>query len=145
MITSAQETLSNEQAITATAVSTNVLDLAAAGTPHDGAGALNRDVGKGHKIPFTVQVTEDFNNLTSLTVTLQKDTVEAFSSAETVIEHTMLLADLVAGARVPGFEFLPEGCDQQYIRLNYTVTGTAPTTGKIFAAVSMGNQSNITG
>ena len=126
--------LSDAQAITATAASTNTIDLG----PKSG---IVRDIGKGKHIPLLVQVVEDFNNLTSLTVALQVDDNSAFSSAATVWSTTVVLADLKKG-KVVIPEFIPRGTNEQFLRLNYTVTGTAPTTGKITAAVTMGNQSN---
>jgi hypothetical protein len=39
-------------------------------------------------------------------------------------------------------EFIPRGTSERYMRLNYTVAGTAPTLGKITAGVVMGSQSN---
>lgn len=141
MLTSANSTFSNNQAITASAASTNVLDLGAAGTPVGAAAALAKDLGKGTKIPFLVQVTADFATLTSLTITLQKDTVENFASPETVVAHTVAVADLVAGYQIP-IDVLPIHLDQRYVRLYYTVTGGDATAGTIFAAITMGNQQN---
>lgn len=119
--------LSDDQAVTATAVSTNVIDLGVAG----------RDVGKGSAVPLRVQVSETFNNLTSLQVSVQTSVDEAFSSPINLTEQTKLLADLTVGD-VFDFKVLPTG-NERYIRLNYTVTGTAPTTGKVTAGVTMGN------
>lgn len=134
MIFDATNLFSDGQAITVTAVSTNVIDLGATDTPKHGERAITRDLGKGNKIDLYVQVTETFNTLTSVKVTLQKDTVENFASPETVIEVTVLLADLVAGYVLP-VPVLPRGTDQRYLRLNYTVTGTAATLGKITAGL----------
>lgn len=125
---------SDAQAITATAASTNVIDLGAADTPVHGAAAIGRDLGKGNKVGLHVQCVEAFDNLTSLKITLQKDTVENFASAETVIEVTVLLADLVAGYVLP-VPALPRGTDQRYLRMYYTVTGTAPSAGAITAGL----------
>ena len=57
-------------AITADAASTNTIDLGATGTPLGGS-AVNRDVGRGGDIPVAVNVTQTFNNLTSLAVQVQ--------------------------------------------------------------------------
>lgn len=133
--------LSDAQAITASAASTQTLDLGATGTAYGHAAALTRDIGKGKQIPLLVQVVEDFDNLTSLAIALQVDDNEAFSSAKTVWSSTVLLADLVAG-KVVVPEYVTRGADERYLRFYYTVTGTAPTAGKITAGVTMGNQSN---
>lgn len=130
MILDTQALFSDAQAITASAASTNVVDLGAA-----------KDLGAGCAIPILIQVVEDFNTLTSLAIALQVDDNAAFSSATTVQTTSVVLADLVAGKRIPPM-WVPEGVDEQYVRLNYTVTGTNPTTGKITAGFSMGNQTN---
>ncbi|MBY3038929.1 Bbp16 family capsid cement protein [Rhizobium laguerreae] len=135
MIFDNQSMLSNAQAITATAASTHTLDLGPIAT------GMVRDVGKGKPIPFRLQVVEAFNNLTSLTIDLQTDDNSGFASAKSVWSQTILLANLTAG-KVVLPEYLPRGTDERYVRLNYTVTGTAPTTGKITAGVTLGNQSN---
>ncbi len=132
---------SNAQAITATAVSTNVVDLLATGTAFGHAAALKRDFGKGYDIPFLVQVVESFNTLTSLTVTLQGSTDEAFTSPQTIwTSGAVPLATLVAGYRLPISE-LPEGTTFRYIRLSYTVAGSNPTLGKITAGIVAARQS----
>lgn len=135
MIFDNQSMLSDAQVIIATAVSTNSLDLGPIR-----AGVV-RDIGKGKQIPLLVQVVETFNTLTSLTVALQVDDNEAFSSPKTVWSSVVLLADLKAG-KVVIPEYIPRGTDERYARLSYTVTGTNPTLGKITAGVTMGNQSN---
>lgn len=127
--------LSNAQAITADAASTNTIDL---GPIKSG---MVRDIGKGKAIPLLIQVVETFNNLTSVAFSLQTDDNEAFSSAKTVWSSTLLLADLVAG-KVVVPEYIPRGTNERYMRLYYDITGTAPTLGKITAGVTMGNQSN---
>lgn len=126
--------LSNAQAITATAASTNVIDLSPRAT------GIVRDIGKGLPIPLLIQVVETFNNLTSLAIALQVDEDSAFGTPKTVWTSTILLADLIAG-KVVVPEYVTRGTDERYMRLNYTVTGSAPTLGKITAGITMGNQS----
>jgi hypothetical protein len=142
MILSAQQLFSDNQAITANADSTNVIDLGVAGTPYGAAAALNYDIGKGTKIPLLAQVTEDFNNLTSLTINLSTGATTALGT--TVLSQTILLADLVAGKQI-AFDYVPNGITERYLGFEYVVTGTAPTTGKITSGISMGNQTNVTG
>ncbi|GAA3113549.1 hypothetical protein GCM10010520_67090 [Rhizobium viscosum] len=131
MIFDRQTLLSDAQAITATGPSTNVINL---GPIKQG---LTRDIGKGEPIPFLMQVVESFNNLTSLAVTIQTDDNEAFPSPKAVITTTLNLADLKAGKIIPP-SHIPRGTDELYLRLLYTVTGAAPTTGKITAGFTAG-------
>lgn len=135
MIFDQQNMLSDAQAITATAASTNVIDLGPI------KAGIVRDIGKGKPIPLLIQVVEAFNTLTSLTIALQVDDADTFGSAKTVWSAVVALADLKAG-KVVVPEYIPRGTDERYMRLNYTVTGTNPTLGKITAGVTMGNQSN---
>ncbi|EMV0165545.1 hypothetical protein NUBL9661_17090 [Klebsiella pneumoniae] len=129
MLLDQQALFSAAQAITATAASTNVIDTGS-----------NKDVGKYGDIPLLIQVVEGFNNLTSLTVTVQTDDNPAFSSAADVLSMTIPLASLVLGYKSPVIT-LPMKMER-YIRLNYTVTGTAPTTGKVTAGITGGVQTN---
>lgn len=115
---------SDDQAITATAASTNVIDL----------GASRGDIGKGIPIPILVQVTTAFATLTSLTVAIQTDSVENFASPKTLTEQTIALASLTAGAKF-GFNILPLGTDERYLRVYYTVTGSNATAGNITAGI----------
>lgn len=141
MILSKESLFSDGQAVTATALSTNVMDLGAAGTPHGASAPLNHDVGKGTPVPLLVQVTEDFNTLTSLTIAIE--TGAAATLGTVVASFSVPLADLKAGYRIP-YEILPKGLGR-YLGLRYTVVGTAPTTGKITAGLTMGVQNNVTG
>ncbi|ENI1198993.1 hypothetical protein AB1K96_005343 [Klebsiella pneumoniae] len=129
MLLDQQALFSAAQAITATAASTNVIDTGS-----------NKDVGKYGDIPLLIQVVEGFNNLTSQTVTVQTDDNSAFSSAADVLSMTIPLASLVLGYKSPVIT-LPMKMER-YIRLNYTVTGTAPTTGKVTAGITGGVQTN---
>lgn len=134
MIFDRQTLMSDRQAITATAQSTDQIDL--------GPIARSRDVGRGQKIPLRIQVVETFNNLTSLAVAVQVADDAAFSVNLTTVQTiTLTLAELTAG-RVILPEELPRGTARRFLRLNYTVTGTAPTTGRITAGVVMGTQDN---
>lgn len=131
---------SDKQAITADVASTNVIDLGAPGTPKHAAGPITQDIGFGRPIPIRIQVTETFNNLTSLTVKIQVDNDENFGSPTDVVQTEILLANLKVGHVVP-VSFMPRGVNERYVRLYYDVTGTAPTTGKIMAGLVFGNES----
>lgn len=135
--------LSDSQAITADAGSTNIIDLAAVGTPWGATNGPRRDIGIGTSIPLSVHVMESFNNLTSLTISVQVDNDVAFGSPKTVATSGAIpLASLVAGYVFPFPAELPEGTDEQYLRLYYDVTGTNPAAGKITAAIVAGRQTN---
>lgn len=136
--------LSDHQAVTATAASTNLIDWLAVGLPYGWVTARTVDRGEGyHDIPLLVEVTEVFATLTSLTISVETDDNAAFSSAATTYTTPAIpVATLVAGYRVPIMARIPAGTREQYMRLKYTVTGSNATTGKIFAAVTGGNQTN---
>ncbi len=134
-----------DQAITADAASTNTIDLGATGTPFGDTRSLKRDIGKGCKIPLSINVTETFNNLTSVEVQLQVDDNSAFGSPKVVARATYLLAELVAGTQLVFPDVIPEGTNEQFMRLYFDVTGTAPTTGKITAGPVFGRHTNFVG
>lgn len=142
MITDATTLFSDSQAITATASSTNVVDLGATGTPAGSSVALSRDIGKSGQIPLLVEVTEAFNNLTSLAIAVQVATDAAFTSPVEVATRTYLLAELTLGKRLSFPAEFPEGTNLRYVRIRYTVTGTAPTTGKIWAGAVASRQTS---
>jgi hypothetical protein len=119
-----QNLFSSDQALTASANSTDIIDLGS-----------SRDVGAGEPDNVLVQVTEAFNNLTSLTVALQTSSTEAFSVPVQLTAATVALASLTAGARF-SIGAIPRGV-LRYLRLAYTVTGSAPSTGKITAGVGV--------
>lgn len=144
MIFSAQQLFSDDQAVTATAISENVIDLGVAGTPYGAQAALDQDVGKGTPIPVLVQVTEDFNNATSVEVEIVSSANADLSAGTTLVSQTILLADLVAGRQMYN-QVVPNGADERYLGLRYTVVGTAPTAGTFTAGITMGNQTNRTG
>ena len=132
MILDNQTLLSNAQAVTADAGSANQIDLSPI------ASGIVRDIGNGNPIPLLVQVVETFNNLTSLTVSLQVDGDSAFGSPKTVKSTAAIpLASLVAGYQF-NLDYVPRDTDERYMRLYYDVTGTAPTAGKITAGVVHG-------
>ena len=87
-------------------------------------------------------VVEDFATLTSLRVSVQVDTVENFASPTTVLETEAVLASELTVGYVFALDSLPLTTDQRYVRLNYSVTGTAATAGRITAGVTAGNQTN---
>lgn len=119
------------QAITATAISTNVIDTRAlSGSP------TLADLGTtGTPVYLVVQVGAAFNTLTSLTITLESDSTANLATSATVhfSSGAILLAALTANTtllRIP----LPVGATyERYLGVRYTVTGTNPTLGTVFA------------
>ena len=141
MILSNQSLFSNDQAVTATAVSTNVIDTGEKGTPTWGSVAFAGDIGKGTPIPLEVAITEDFATLTSLTIAVETGATDALGTV--LLSQTVAVADLKAGKRL-NFKVVPEGVNR-YLGLRYTVTGTNATTGKIKAGISHGGGNNVQG
>lgn len=132
---------SENQAITATAISQNVIQFPANGIiPYDAA-AITRNLGAGTPVPMLLQIVQSFNTLTSLTITLETSAAADLSSS-TVIATTgaIPLAQLVAGAK-PMARFLPDATLLAFVGLRYTVAGTNPTLGQITAALATEVQS----
>jgi len=143
MIMDASLLFSDGQAVTATAASTNVIDLGATGTIFGASSAVVRDIGAGSRVPLVITVTESFNNLTSIIVTIETDDNSSFSSATTVwTSPTYTLAQLATGAKYLLPDVIPVGVNERYVRLKYTLAGTTPTTGKITAGVVLARQTN---
>jgi len=135
MILDQQNLLSDKQAITASAASTNVIDMQVAGKTYLGQ-QLKRNAGK-EPIPFFVSVNQAFNTLTSLTISIQTALTgdEAFASPTTVSSVSIPLASLKVGSKFP-FPILPsEMLNARYLRVLYSVVGTNPTLGQVSAGV----------
>ncbi len=133
MIIDYQNLFSDDQAITTTAVSTNIIDLGA------NASEIQANFEKG-MAKIAAQVTEAFAGGTSVQVTVQTDDNTGFSSAKTLYETAAIVtASLVQGYQFP-LDGIPLGVER-YIRLNYTVVGTY-TAGKIHAGIVVDKQSN---
>lgn len=131
MIFDSTNKLSASQEVTASAASTNVIDL----------GVSDRDIGLGQSIPVYIGVDTDFAGLTSLQVSIQTDDSEDFSDVETVASTgVILLADLVDGYQF-ALQSIPKNVLGQYVRVYYTVVGTG-TAGSITAGINMGHQAN---
>ena len=129
MILDEQGLFSDKQAITETCVSTNVLDMG------------YREISFGTPVELFIQIAETFNNLTSLTIKIQSSKDEEFTDVVVLAEETIVAKDLVKGA-TSAIKFLPKG-NLGYLRLSYTVIGSAPTEGKILAGVVAGVQESF--
>lgn len=133
MIVDKQLEFSNAQTVLASAPSTNSVDLGGRG--HWGRGSTPEAT-----IPVILQVDQAFNNLTSLRVDVRSSPNADMSAAITHGGATVLLADLEVGDRMPAL-YLPSDANR-YVDLYYTITGTAPTTGKITARGGVAHQLN---
>jgi len=128
--------------------STNVVDLGPV------ANGLKRDIGKGTPIPILIQVVENFDKAGNLAVRCEVSKTENFSGTGNVRvawqSNPMLFMAAAPGdpEAKAGHVFVPEavtrGTNERYMRLVYTVSGTANNTvyGSITAGITMGNQSN---
>lgn len=109
---------SDGQNITATVVSENTVDVP-------------EYIGRGRQGFVVLHSKEDFNNLTSLTVELQQYVGSAWVGIRSM---SLTLAQLNSG-QVFAFE-LPRGNTGNELRLSYTVVGTNPTAGSLFAGIT---------
>ena len=120
------------QAITATAISTNVVDTR---SPSGGPAAVDLGIigGQGG-LWLIVQTIAAFNTLTSLTITLESDTAVGLGTANVVHYSTgaILLAALTANTVLVRTQ-LPSSSYKRYVGLRYTVGGTNPTLGSVLA------------
>lgn len=130
---------SNDQAITATAVSTDVLDFGQQSVnPRSPTGARFPAVqGDGNLAPIVIKITQGFAGNTGLTVELQGSNDN--SSFTTVASTGVVpVAQLGAGAEF-GMLGFPVKASYRYWRLNYVVAGTA-TAGRVTAGFADGFQ-----
>lgn len=135
--------LAEDQAVTATAISENVIQWQANGVVPYEVATVARNLGAGSYIPFLIQVTEDFATLTSLTITVETADNAALSSGAEVLATTgaIAAASLVAGYRIPSPQVMPDATLKEYFGLRFTVGGSNATAGQITAALATEIQS----
>ncbi|WP_319780309.1 Bbp16 family capsid cement protein [Maridesulfovibrio sp.] len=119
-----------EQAVTASAVSQNVLNA-------------GEDCGSGGSVKLKVLVDgEDFATLTSLRVGVQASEAEDFALFDTLFESGSIpVAELKQGYSFP-LPSLP-GQHKAFLRLSFTVTGSNATAGRLSGYLIMDDQTNI--
>ena len=145
MIFSMQQLFSDDQAITASADSTNVIDLGVPGTPYGGKAPLHQDIGKGAEIPILAQVTEDMTAAGAATLVINVSTGATTALGTTIASvGPIAVADLVAGYQM-AIQVLPNQITERYLGLEYVVATGPMTAGNITAGITMGNQTNVTG
>jgi hypothetical protein len=123
---------SDAQAVTATAISTNVVDLYPLG---NSIGTnTTRDIGTGEDIYLVVtteQAATDSGSDATLTVTLESDSTENLATSPTVHFSTGALAFAAfspAGTVVANVK-LPAGSYERYLGVRYTVASGPLTAG----------------
>lgn len=125
--------VSADQAVTATAVSTDKIDLSQA-----------RDIGEGQDLYFVFTVTETFLTLTSLTFEVVTDDNASLSSP-TVIAATGAIT-LASGGLAAGKQYIvnipPQiaSLGERYLGARYTVGGSNATAGKVTADITLSIQ-----
>lgn len=116
MIVDAQLQFSDDQALTATAPSTNIIDLGS---------DRNIGIGAGLSVLIQPKVAGDFTTGDeTYNVTVQTDDNAAFSSPTTVVAATAINKALGA---MTVLAIPPNTLTERYLRLNYTLAGTTPT------------------
>lgn len=128
------------QAITATAISSNVIDLR---QPGGAPAVVDNGLLGDNGLWLVVQIGQAFNTLTSLTITMESDSAAALNSAPVVhySSGAIALANLTANKillRVP----LPSADYKRYLGLRYTVAGSNPSTGTVQAFLAFDHGAN---
>lgn len=137
MILDANLILAENQAVTATAISQNVILLPTAGTVPLEAAVISRNLGPGNPLPLLIQVTETFATLTSLTITLETSAAAALTSSTVLATSgAVAAATLVAGFQLPAMRFFPNATLLDYVGMRFTVGGSNATAGKVSAAIA---------
>ncbi|QPT15228.1 hypothetical protein I6G37_09925 [Serratia rubidaea] len=119
---------SQAQAVTASAASTDIIDLGPLYAGND-----VRDIGPGYPVEFFAQVAANAaaGGSATVTISLQTSKTSDFASATTLLQTgAIAVADLKVGYRYVGT--VPHGV-QRYLRVNYAVA-TGPLTAGAFTS-----------
>lgn len=123
MIQDALLQFSDAQALTATAASTNTIDL------FPNANGQNTNIAEGEPMCVMIAPSVSADATTgdeTYAVAIQTDDNTGFGSPTTLATVSIPAAALKAGA-TPVFIGLPSGLYERYLRLNYTLGGTTPS------------------
>lgn len=121
---------SDSQAVTATAISTNVVDLNPAFNYNNGV-----DIGTGEDVYLVLQVDAAATAAGAATVQVTLESSAAAGMTSSTVHFTSptyQLADLTAGKTLTSVK-LPSGTYLRYLGVRYTV-GTGPLTAGSFSA-----------
>lgn len=122
--------LSDNQAVTATAISTNVMDLNPAFKLNSGV-----DIGTGQDVYLVVQADSSAAAAGAATVVLTLESSDAAGLTSSTVHYTSAtwaLTDLTAGKTLVAIK-LPSGTYLRYLGVRYTVS-TGPLTAGSFSA-----------
>jgi hypothetical protein len=108
------------QAITATAIGTKVKD-----------GGAAKDWGSGEEVDVYMRVTEAFNTLTSLTVTVEGADNLALSTNPVVLATKSIALAALTLNSLHFIGRLAPGSAKRYLGGRFTVVGSNPSTGKV--------------
>lgn len=138
MLIDRQNSFSNEQALTATAVSTNVIDLGPLGG--DTANTI-RDIGAGETLYLHILVTtvlDSAGEAATLTATLESDSTANLATSATThwTSGSVAEATLAAGYWVAKGVAIPAGAYERYLGVRFTVGTENFTSGKVSAWLS---------
>ncbi|MNJ23103.1 hypothetical protein D3C77_174810 [compost metagenome] len=128
-----QAEFSDSQAVTATAISTNVYDLFPIGNSVNSN--IVRDIGVGEDVYLVVQVdtTAAAAGAATVVITLESSAAAGLTSSTVhFTSATYAIADLAGGKTLIAVK-LPAGSYQRYVGVRYTV-GTGPLTAGAFSA-----------
>lgn len=130
MIIDAFLQFSSAQAVTATAVSTNTIDL-----------GIARDVGPGEEMEICITVDQSFATATSVNIQVISSAAANLGTPSVLIETgAIVIANLTAGRRPIVIRMprtLVTALGQRYLGLQYTVAGSNATAGQFTANLLM--------
>lgn len=139
MIFSEQLLFSDNQAITATAVSTNVIDLKVLSSLI----TVRPDIGVGMMVPILIQVTTGFTtSANTLIVSLQHSDTEGSGYVDIVDTQAKPTSEMTSAGYIFPINAFVRTMDKRFLRLNYTVSATLAV-GTVTAGVVMSIQGNF--
>lgn len=132
---------SDKQALTATAVSTNIVKVASPWTAGNPDAPARTETGSAE--PVTVQVFgSGFTGTGSVTVGIETADMEDFSDAVVIQTNSIPTARLKKGGALLA-AYLPASGARAFLRLQYTVAGAIGGAGKVSAGLTLGSQTNV--